>query len=257
MNDHNEHDIDLAAPYVLDALSPQERDAYEAHLRSCSQCRAEVAELRQVVDVLPLACEVLEPPPNLRDRIVAAVEAEVREVPHLTALPGGAPERQRRRQLRTPTAALAAVAALIIVVLGVRIVQLQQRVDNQQAIVAFHNEVAAAISRGDTVSPVLGTAATAGTNAALIQPRGAKSAYLLVQGLPATPSQKVYQLWLMRGTIPPRSAGVFTYTGSAPEQVQLPTSPRGYTATAVTVEPKPHGSKGPTTQPILFGKLSA
>ncbi|HEV2087650.1 MAG TPA: zf-HC2 domain-containing protein, partial [Cryptosporangiaceae bacterium] len=33
------------APYVLGALSPDERLSYEAHLESCAECRASVREV--------------------------------------------------------------------------------------------------------------------------------------------------------------------------------------------------------------------
>ena len=44
---------DLAAPYVLDSLSAEERVAFEEHLAGCDICRQEVIELRRVLDLLP------------------------------------------------------------------------------------------------------------------------------------------------------------------------------------------------------------
>ena len=61
MNDHT-HDSDLVGPYVLDALEPDEREAFDVHLKTCASCRAEVAQLSQVVNVLPLTCDSVEPP---------------------------------------------------------------------------------------------------------------------------------------------------------------------------------------------------
>ena len=40
------------AAYVLGALSPNERAAYESHLASCSFCREAVADLALVPDML-------------------------------------------------------------------------------------------------------------------------------------------------------------------------------------------------------------
>ena len=45
------------APYVLGALDPVERAAFEAHLETCAQCRARVAELRGPVAALALVRE--------------------------------------------------------------------------------------------------------------------------------------------------------------------------------------------------------
>ena len=50
MNDHldgsaHETFVDWDASYVLGALSPSDRRAYERHLAGCGQCREAVAEL--------------------------------------------------------------------------------------------------------------------------------------------------------------------------------------------------------------------
>ena len=50
-----------------------------------------------------------------------------------------------------------------------------------------------------------GTPAAPRAKAAMVQPANGQAAYLIVQGLPAPPQNKLYQLWLLRGTTP-RSA---------------------------------------------------
>ena len=82
----NDHEVDQVGAYVLDALDPEERAAFENHLRGCSMCQAEVAELRQVVDVLPLAADVAEPPSALRGRIMDAVRDDIGDRPDLVPL---------------------------------------------------------------------------------------------------------------------------------------------------------------------------
>ena len=52
MTDH-ERWKDAAGGYVLNALTDDERTAYEAHLATCPECRAEVSELRFAADALP------------------------------------------------------------------------------------------------------------------------------------------------------------------------------------------------------------
>ncbi|WP_159449609.1 anti-sigma factor domain-containing protein [Demequina sp. NBRC 110057] len=68
----------LAAPYVVDALEPAERDAFEAHLATCADCREEVASLALATEELA-ASHAVTPPPSLR----AAVMAEVSRTPQL------------------------------------------------------------------------------------------------------------------------------------------------------------------------------
>src|SRR3954469_10704383 len=47
-----------------------------AHLATCAECQAEMAELWLAVDSLPGMIEPIEPPPALRDRIAAGIMAE-------------------------------------------------------------------------------------------------------------------------------------------------------------------------------------
>ena len=70
---------DLLGAYALHALSPDERDATDAHLRTCAQCRTEVAELRRVQDQLGLLAIERDPPPSLRVHLMAIVEQDRRE----------------------------------------------------------------------------------------------------------------------------------------------------------------------------------
>lgn len=66
------HVSESAGAYVLGALSPEEASQIESHAATCEQCREEIADLKHVVSVLPLACTSVEPPPDLKSRILAA-----------------------------------------------------------------------------------------------------------------------------------------------------------------------------------------
>ena len=66
MTDHEWSE--LAAPYALGALAPDERERFEAHLADCAACRAEVRALREVAVLLADAAPATTPPPGLRDR---------------------------------------------------------------------------------------------------------------------------------------------------------------------------------------------
>ncbi|GAA2028324.1 zf-HC2 domain-containing protein [Agromyces tropicus] len=52
MNDDHERYVDWDAAYVLGALTPVDRRAYEAHLDGCERCRAAVAELAPMPGLL-------------------------------------------------------------------------------------------------------------------------------------------------------------------------------------------------------------
>ncbi len=70
----NNHDTwrESAALYALGALSAEEFRAFEAHLASCPECTAEVADLQPVVGALARAVPQYDPPENLKARVTAA-----------------------------------------------------------------------------------------------------------------------------------------------------------------------------------------
>ncbi|HEY6056936.1 MAG TPA: zf-HC2 domain-containing protein, partial [Candidatus Limnocylindrales bacterium] len=68
---------DLAASYVLGALSAAEAAAVREHLASCPEPHPEFAELGGVVPYLAEIVDPVEPPPALRARILAAARAEL------------------------------------------------------------------------------------------------------------------------------------------------------------------------------------
>jgi anti-sigma-K factor RskA len=70
------HVAESAGAYALGALSPEEAHEVEAHAASCPQCRAEIADLKRVVSLLPLAASSVEPSDDLKARILAATKGE-------------------------------------------------------------------------------------------------------------------------------------------------------------------------------------
>ena len=115
---------ELTAAYALDALEPEERDAYEAHLGSCAECREELAALGETAAALAWGVESPEPPAALRGRILAAAAAERENVIPLPA---------RRPWVLRTTAAVAAVAACAAVALGVWATTLSHSLDSERS----------------------------------------------------------------------------------------------------------------------------
>ena len=59
--------------YVLGGLSPAGQANTRAHLQRCGDCRNDLAELEGLPRLLDLVVqEPAQPPPSLRDRVVAA-----------------------------------------------------------------------------------------------------------------------------------------------------------------------------------------
>jgi anti-sigma-K factor RskA len=67
---------DELAAYLLGALEPGEAAALEQHLAGCEECRTELSWLRPAAQVLPETVERLEPPRELRARVMEEVEVD-------------------------------------------------------------------------------------------------------------------------------------------------------------------------------------
>ena len=67
---------DLTAAYALDALDPDEAEAYERHLAQCEDCRVQLAELNETAGALAFGTIAPVPPPRLRAVILEQVAAE-------------------------------------------------------------------------------------------------------------------------------------------------------------------------------------
>ncbi len=109
---------DLSGAYALDAITPAERQAVEAHLATCPKCTSLARELRGIVSVLPLSVLQVTPPPELKERILAAIREESQRTSgSRTQARPPIPLTQARHQRRS-LRILIAVAALIFALLG-------------------------------------------------------------------------------------------------------------------------------------------
>jgi anti-sigma-K factor RskA len=104
---------DLTAAYALDALAPDEAEAYERHLSQCEECREELAELNETATALAFDTVAPVPPARLRASILDAAAAERTNVVPLL----------RRRWVARGLAVAAAAAACIAVGLAVSLSQ--------------------------------------------------------------------------------------------------------------------------------------
>jgi len=216
----------LTGGYALDALAPQETDAFERHLQHCGPCEAEVRGLRETAARLALA-KARRPPARLQRRVLAAAY-RTRQLPPLPS-PHPAPVRRRwphpapvRRRVPRPVRILAAVAGAAALVLGMA-----------QLAIAHRPDVS-----------VQTAWTSAGGAVTLIVTRSDQDALLTAARLPAPPDGRVYQVWVI-GAAGTRSAGFLSGTGLALTGV------RAGERVGVTVEPA-GGTSQPTTTPIVL-----
>jgi anti-sigma-K factor RskA len=219
---------ELTAGYALDALEPDEREAFERHLDDCERCREELVAFWEVSGALALAADGPAPRPELRERILADARAEKQNVVPLRS----------RRPLPPVLVALTAIAAAVAIGLGIYSLSLNNKLDDTRSALAAQQSAAAVLADPAANSVAL----KAGTGRLVVASGG--QAVLVLDDLAAAPAGKTYQAWVVQGSTPV-SAGIFgERDGTA--IVPIPQTVPSGAVVAVTVE-----NAGGATTPTL------
>lgn len=239
--------------YVLHALSDAENERFEAALAGSEEARAEVTGLADTAVELGLSIAPVDPPAELRARILDRLDS----VPQLAPLEeagalhtpetvrGDTPAevRARRRWASRPVTTLLAAAAAVALIFGGGVaVNAVIQGQNASATAAQVSRIeAAADAHRSTV------AVSTGGTATLIWSVSLKRSAIVVQGIDRLPGGKTYELWYIdkNGATP---AGTFDASGSS-QSVVLDGDMAAGDTVGVTVEPS-GGSRSPTTTPI-------
>jgi hypothetical protein len=271
---------ELAASFVLGALDEDETEAVRAHLASCADPHAEFAELGSVAAILAEIAPVVEPPPALKGRIMAAAAADL-EARGGGAARGGAAEPERapepqpvtspaapvpfptpaERQERSAARAgrgswlLGIAAVLAIAFLGGWNLLLQAQLDAART---YEQNVAAVLDvagqPGSLTAILTGEGADAPAGLAAIASDG--SVRIAMSELPATTGNQVYEAWVIGGDGVPKALGGFQVGGTGVAYFEgggLPTE-EGIVL-ALTLEPGP-GATAPSSAPVAAGVAS-
>jgi anti-sigma-K factor RskA len=108
-------------------------------------------------------------------------------------------------------------------------------------------------SQGPQMIALGGAGTEQGVRAELVTLEGDR-AVLVAENMPPAPEGKTYQIWVIKGDTP-QPSGLFEPKGDSIAAV-VKNPVEGADAVAVTVEPE-GGSKRPTTDPMLVGKVKA
>ena len=248
--DHQELEDSVAA-YVLGATEPEETRSIQHHLDGCASCRELAERLRRAVDMLPLATEIVAPPPRLKAKILAAAAASSRSVgvvPSIRTKILRLPERRWTPQpwlSRIPQQAAVATLAIAVLGLGGWNIWLSGQVADAQN----------AGQRQVYTRTIPGTGALANSQAKVVELRGQGVALVSFNGMPGVGADKVYELWLFTPDGTPEPAGTFLPDSDGTKVLVLPRDISTYRQIGVTVEPGPNGSPKPTQPPVLVGAL--
>ena len=230
---------DDVAAYVLDALDEREAHRVAEHVAGCESCRERVRWLTPAVDVLPASVTPLDPPPELRSRLMEIVEREAAE--ETTA---SAPAVKPRRRISLPVfgsfalrPALASFGIALLLVAGVTGYALRDRESTQPATFAATPASERSIASGE------------------LEVDGDEGS-LQVTNLPAPRRDEVYQAWVQHTgqngrTVP---SSVFVVDNEGTGEVAIPSGLDGAARVMVTREPE-GGSAKPTESPLLVAEL--
>lgn len=267
---------DLAPLYVLDALEADEAAAVRAHVATCADPHAELAELGGVVPYLADSLEPLEPPAAVGERIAAAVQADLRArarddtaaarlvggygpptapAPTATSAPVDLASVRASRRAR-PAWRWVLEAAAVIALVGVVgwDVVLQGQLDGARRQASLlGSALAAAAQAGSVTATLQGSGPAASASGFVVASKGGTN-YMVISGLPDPGAGRTYQAWYLEGQTAV-SAGVFPLGTDGVTVVGMAGIAGAVTAVALTVEPS-GGSSQPTSQPIVLANLT-
>jgi len=246
-----EEDLDL---YGLGALEGEETQELASHLEVCPECRQKLEEARARVALLALAVPPEVPPRRVKERLLKQIAGR---------RPG---ERPARRAFfwQWAAPALAGLSLVLAVwAVGLRrdnkklvrqVRELEGKQQTMNAEVTRARAVLELLTAPETakVTLVAGEAHPVPQGKVFYHPQ--KGLLFYAASLPALPSGKTYQLWLVPTQGNPISAGIFQTDAHGNGEVLLPQLPAGVAAKAfaVTVEPA-GGVPQPTGAKVLVG----
>jgi anti-sigma-K factor RskA len=257
-----------ASLYVLGVLTPEETRAFEAALASNAELQQFVATLRNSRDALAGSLPQATPPPALKKKILAQIDAQEKVIPM--------PSRVERPESWTSWLpwALAACLAIVCAISFSQQRALQQKNGEQAGRLVALGKMADSL-RSETqnlkqmVVSLQETNRLAGLRIAMLNSLLADSpkavavslwdnqqqrGVFIVQNLKQLPVDKDYQLWVLDPQYPsPVSAGVFQVDAQGNMRLQFKTDKLIESANkfAVTMEPK-GGLPTPTLKNLVL-----
>jgi anti-sigma factor RsiW len=227
------HPIDDLAALAIGALDADDARAVRAHVAGCSSCSAELRALEEAAFAVVATTE-RDVPEGLRNKIVERARRE--------AVPRRAPSAPFFDLFRRP-APLAIPVALAVLLL----VSLAAYAGARRDADRYANALSGVA--GARVVALARTGEVAGVRGSLVIPANGAAPYLILD-LPAAPSGKTWEAWVLRGETP-LAAGITNDRGVTTLVLTAPLASGD--GVAVTLEPS-GGVDRVTGNPVLAGK---
>lgn len=223
--------------YVNNQLTEKEQQAFERHLTSCSECKKEVEELQALMEDLPFAATPVEPPADLKERMLAKVfEEEQPEVRDNIV-----PMQRKKKSWYTPALA----AALFLSIIGnMYLISTNPDGEGQPTVIQ-------SASLAPTDNTYQAFASIIGTE------EGGQNLVIQASQLDELSGDEVYQVWLINeegpiptGSFTPDVSGNGTIVYNLSEDLQN----INWNQVAISIEPN-SSSETPLGEVVLAGDL--
>jgi anti-sigma-K factor RskA len=255
--------LQLSAEYASGALEGDDLRRLREHLQTATgEELNEFLELVSTASLLPLALERQTPPARVKEELMKRIQ--------LSAIAQESVERRTSDVAQRPSPrrtwlwyGVGAVVVVMIIGVSTLVTNLMGTIERQNTqLVELKDE----LTRKEELLKVLASRQIEVTvmNGLQTNPVGygkiiwdpeKRTAILQVSNLPAVPSNKDYQLWVIKGK-QPISAGVFAVRDKAPSFFKIEnlavTDPKEIAAFAITLEPK-GGVASPTGEMYMAG----
>ncbi len=252
--------------YALDALNDEERELVESYLAQHPEAREELNELHSGASALPYGIPPVEPPRQVKESLMARVNADAEARVHSSMQMTPQPARRVSwfENMFQVLSLGAAVAAMIwVIVLNTQVSRLQNEIAGLHDTLAAQSNSLEQIIANLPQSPpsnvitvsVKGTDVQPHAHGQLIADPKEQSAVLVISGLPKLEANKTYQVWLIEGD-KPVSAGLLSVDENG-QGVVIVTSEEAissFKALAISIEPE-GGSPQPTGDIVVSSDI--
>jgi hypothetical protein len=239
----------VAALEAIGAANEEELAAFRAHLPSCADCRRARDEYERAASLLARDLDPVAPPPGVRERIFTAINRRDQTEENIV-----------HAEDRFGISRWWMAAAVLFLALwgwrelSVRVVR--ERVNSREAdmrrlagenqlltsrVEKLTAEMAALASQDTRTIALTGQQVSPSASAKVFLEPQQRRAVVFFYNLPNNPSDKSYQLWILRADQPkPQSAGVFDVTSGGGASISIENLPLAteIKGLAVTLEPK-------------------
>ncbi|MEL3973565.1 anti-sigma factor [Rossellomorea oryzaecorticis] len=183
------HQCDHLLDYYNHHLNESDKEAFEKHLESCSDCQEALNDLQHLNEFLPYASEPIDPPAGMEDRVFASIGVSANVTPMKK-------EKPRKRWIFPSVAALLALSLLGNAYMFTQI-QKEEEIAEQAAIDQVTEFVELAAVKGNAKG-----------TASIIKQGEQSSLVVQASQLQDLSQEEVYQVWLIKDDKPKR-AGTF------------------------------------------------